>query len=225
MRRKGHFARLAVVLVSMAVLATACSSDDDSTDSSSGGDHSEGEAGGIFRIPIGEPSAIDPYNTRESEGTNVTKALFVGLVTYDGNAELKMRPGVADRVDDQRRLHPVDVQAAPEPVQQRRAGDGRVVHPGLDPHRRRHVGLAGRLPPGRRSRATTRSTATPPTATTFSGLSAPDPQTLVVNLERRRLRVRQEDARAARGSPVPSTSPARPTTRRSTRRPSATGRS
>ena len=91
MRRKGSFARLAVVLVSMTLLAAACSSDDDSTDTTGGS--TESQAGGVFRIPIGEPSAIDPYNARESEGTSVNKALFVGLVTYDGNPELKMRPG------------------------------------------------------------------------------------------------------------------------------------
>lgn len=52
MRCKGRFVRLAVVLVSLAVLATACSSDDDSADTSSGGS-TEGKAGGVFRIPIG----------------------------------------------------------------------------------------------------------------------------------------------------------------------------
>ena len=75
----------------LALAATAC----DSGDSASTGPSAQ--SGGVFRVPIGEPRAIDPYNARESEGNSVTRRLFVGLVTYDGNPELVMRPGVAER--------------------------------------------------------------------------------------------------------------------------------
>jgi ABC-type oligopeptide transport system substrate-binding subunit len=86
----------------MALLVSACGGSDDKSSNGAaqtGGQTSDtsAKAGGVFRVPIGEPSAIDPYNTRESEGTNVDKRLFVGLVTYDNNPELKMRPGVAEK--------------------------------------------------------------------------------------------------------------------------------
>ncbi len=179
MRSNGRLARLAIVLVSVAVLATACSSDDDSTDSgSSGGDT---ESGGVFRVPIGEPSAIDPYNVRESEGTNVNKALFVGLVTYDDNADLKMRPGVATEwaPNDACTQWTFKLRQSQfsngEPVTAEsfirgwtRTADAKsasqVAH---------HLsGVAG----------FNELHGDPQTATTFSGLSAPDPQTFVVNL-------------------------------------------
>jgi oligopeptide transport system substrate-binding protein len=52
-----------------------------------------GKPGGVFRLGITEPTAIDPFNTQESEGQSVQDALFTGLlqVTPDGEAE----PGVA----------------------------------------------------------------------------------------------------------------------------------
>lgn len=181
MPSKRRFVRLAVVLVSMAVLATACSSDDDSTDSSTGGTGTEGQAGGIFRIPIGEPSAIDPFNTRESEGTSVGKALFVGLVTYDENPELKMRPGVATewttndncsqwtfklRQSQFSNGEPVTAESFirgwTRTVDAKSASQVAYHLSGIQGYNELH--------------------GDPQTATTFSGLSAPDPQTLVVNL-------------------------------------------
>ena len=70
--RIGRRTRMVVVLACVAVLAAACGSDDDDTSagpSASG----TGVSGGVFRIPIGEPAAIDPYSTRESEGNNVSQ--------------------------------------------------------------------------------------------------------------------------------------------------------
>jgi oligopeptide transport system substrate-binding protein len=183
MRTKGRFARLAVVLVSMAVLATACSSDD-STDSSSsvtGGGTAVGKAGGVFRVPIGEPAAIDPYGTRETEGTNVNKALFVGLVTFDGNADLKMRPGVA-------------TEWAPDAtcttwtfkLRQSQFSNGEAVTAEsfirgwtrtVDAKSASQVAYHLSGVEGYEA-----LNGDPQTATTFSGLSAPDPQTLVVKL-------------------------------------------
>lgn len=52
-----------------------------------------GKPGGVFRLGITEPTAIDPFNTQESEGQGVQDYLFTGLleVTPDGKAI----PGVA----------------------------------------------------------------------------------------------------------------------------------
>lgn len=180
MRHKGRLGRLAIVLVTMAVLATACSSDEDSTDSATGGG-GEGRAGGVFRIPIGEPSAIDPYNVRESEGTNVAKALFVNLVTFDDNEELRMRPGVATewapnddctqwtfklRESQFSNGEPVTAESFirgwTRTADARSASQVAYHMSGIQGYDELH--------------------GSPQTATTFSGLAAPDPQTLVVNL-------------------------------------------
>ena len=90
----GRRARIVVALTCVAVLGAACGSDDDDTatgPSASG----TGVAGGVFRVPIGEPAAIDPYNTRESEGNTVSKTLFVGLVALDESKGLALQPAVA----------------------------------------------------------------------------------------------------------------------------------
>ncbi len=53
-----------------------------------------GKPGGVFRLGIVEPTAIDPYNVQESEGTLVNKALFTGLVNVEPNGDVI--PGVAN---------------------------------------------------------------------------------------------------------------------------------
>jgi oligopeptide transport system substrate-binding protein len=52
-----------------------------------------GKPGGVFRMGITEPTAIDPYNVQESEGATVNKALFTGLVDVKPNGDVI--PGVA----------------------------------------------------------------------------------------------------------------------------------
>jgi oligopeptide transport system substrate-binding protein len=52
-----------------------------------------GKPGGIFRLGITEPTAIDPYNVQESEGSLVAKQLFTGLVQVQPNGD--EYPGVA----------------------------------------------------------------------------------------------------------------------------------
>jgi oligopeptide transport system substrate-binding protein len=51
-----------------------------------------GKAGGTFRLSIVEPTAIDPYNSQESEGLLVTKNLFDTLTTVgvDGKIEKQL---------------------------------------------------------------------------------------------------------------------------------------
>ena len=77
------------VVVAAGLLGAACG---DSGDGASGG---SGKAGGTFRMGISEPVSIDPYNSQESEGQLVTKALFEGLVKLDG--ELGLQPAVAEK--------------------------------------------------------------------------------------------------------------------------------
>lgn len=188
MRRTGKSVRTLVAAISLALVAAACGgsdSDSDSAGTGQTGSTTTGEAkrGGVFRVAIGEPAAVDPYQARESEGGNVTVRLFTGLVTYDGNPELKMRPGVAERWQPNadctewtfnlRRgatFHngePVDAAAFIRGWT--RASIGTAASQ-VSYHLRQVQGYAPLH-------------ATPPTATTFAGLSSPDPQTLVVTLD------------------------------------------
>lgn len=54
-----------------------------------------GKPGGVFRLGIVEPTAIDPYNAQESEGILVNKQLFTGLVQVEPDGSVI--PGVADK--------------------------------------------------------------------------------------------------------------------------------
>ncbi|MGI8809799.1 MAG: peptide ABC transporter substrate-binding protein [Acidimicrobiales bacterium] len=140
--------------------------------------------GGTFRQPINEPAFIDPYNAQESNGNRVIKRLFVGLTTFDGNADLLMRPGVAEtwspdaactqwtfnlRRSSFSNREPVTAESFIRGWT--RAADGRAASR-VAAHLAGIQGYAAlRGAPG-----------SPPSATTFAGLSAPDPQTLVVKL-------------------------------------------
>lgn len=52
-----------------------------------------GKPGGVFRLGIVEPTAIDPFNAQESEGIGVAEAIFTGLVQVDPDGEVL--PGAA----------------------------------------------------------------------------------------------------------------------------------
>ena len=54
-----------------------------------------GKPGGVFRLGINEPTAIDPFNVQESEGQLVSEALFTTLVGVKPNGDVI--PGVADK--------------------------------------------------------------------------------------------------------------------------------
>jgi ABC-type oligopeptide transport system substrate-binding subunit len=168
---------MVAVLACVAVLATACGSDEDtSTGPSSSG---TGVAGGVFRVPIGEPAAIDPYNVRETEGNNVAKNLFVGLVALDESDGVKVVPSVATEWspnDDctqwnfklrQSQFSNGEAVTAESFIRgwtrtAAAASASQVAYhlSGVQGYDELHAG----------------------SATTFSGLSAPDPQTFVVNL-------------------------------------------
>src|SRR5947209_7892214 len=84
------------MVAGLAIVAAACGSSGSSNKNSNASQTTAGgtKQGGVFRLGIVEPTAIDPYNSQESEGENVTKAVFEGLVTVD-NATAEIKPGVA----------------------------------------------------------------------------------------------------------------------------------
>jgi oligopeptide transport system substrate-binding protein len=61
-----------------------------------GGTGTEVKKGGFMSFYIGEPAYIDPYNTQESEGTEVEQMLFDSLVRVDPLDATKLLPAAAD---------------------------------------------------------------------------------------------------------------------------------
>ncbi len=57
---------------------------------------SAGKSGGILHYFLGEPASIDPAHAVESEGMQVIKAVFDGLVDYDPKT-LELKPAAATR--------------------------------------------------------------------------------------------------------------------------------
>lgn len=92
------------LIVGLVLVATACTGGGGGATSGS-----NGKAGAVFRLGIVEPTAIDPYNSQETdvenltrfEGENVTKALFEGLVKVDVRTS-ELLPGVAQKWDHDR---------------------------------------------------------------------------------------------------------------------------
>jgi len=84
---------LAAVLAFAALAATGCTKKAGDTAKGSG----EGQQkGGTLSYYIGEPAAIDPYNTQESEGTNVESNLFDSLTAFDALDPSKVVPAAAE---------------------------------------------------------------------------------------------------------------------------------
>jgi ABC-type oligopeptide transport system substrate-binding subunit len=158
---------MVAALACVAVLAAACgsNSDDTSTGSPSSG---TGVAGGVFRVPIGEPAAIDPYNVRESEGTNESKGLA-------------LQPGVATEWSPND-----DCTQWNFKLRQSQFSNGEAVT--AESFIRGWTRTASAASASQVAyhlsgvQGYNELHGSPQTATTFSGLSAPDPQTLVVNL-------------------------------------------
>ena len=186
MRSIGGRARIGAAAICLALIAAACGGSDDDeggTAQPGGQTGGGGRPGGVFRVPIGEPAAIDPYQARESEGSNVNVRRFTGLVTYDGNAELKMRPGVAERWSpnndctewtfnlrrNAKFTNGEDVDANSFIRGWTRAAIGTAASQ-VAYHLQQIQGYAALH-------------ATPPQTQTFSGVSAPDPYTLVAKLD------------------------------------------
>jgi oligopeptide transport system substrate-binding protein len=96
-RRPPRYVRLAAVTAALALLGVACSSGGDSSaKDQKGATGGAAKQGGVFRLGIVEPTAIDPYNSQESEGILVTKQVFTGLVDID-NSTSQIKPGVAEK--------------------------------------------------------------------------------------------------------------------------------
>lgn len=141
--------------------------------------------GGIWRESLhGDPTSLDPAYGGHG-GYKLVRLLFTGLTTFDRNPDLTMQPGVAERwssgVDctvwtfNLRR----STFSNGEPVTAEsfirgwtRAAHGRAASP-----------YAYQLSVIQGYDALHGTASTPPTATTFSGLSAPEPSTLVVRLD------------------------------------------
>jgi ABC-type oligopeptide transport system substrate-binding subunit len=90
MQRRLRATALAASLAVVATMAAACGGGGEDNEAPSQG---AAKQGGTFRLGIVEPTAIDPYNAQESEGILVTKQLFVGLTRINDAAETV--PGVA----------------------------------------------------------------------------------------------------------------------------------
>ena len=172
-RHVRHSPPLLAVLLALAMLAVACGS------SSGGG--TGGRA--VFRLGIAEPTAIDPYNSQESEGELVTKNLYESLVTVDAGGQVHpgvatswakndnctqwtfhLRPGTkfsnGEIVTAQSFVYGMTRAAA-----QAAASDTAEFMSDVQGYDQLHGSATAKA-----------------TATTFSGLSAPDANTLVVNL-------------------------------------------
>jgi oligopeptide transport system substrate-binding protein len=87
-------AALALSLVGMAFGAAGCAP---STTGGSGSTSTTAVKGGTLSYYIGEPAAIDPYNTQESEGTNVESNLFDSLTAFDPLNPAKVVPAAAEK--------------------------------------------------------------------------------------------------------------------------------
>ncbi|MFE2874690.1 ABC transporter substrate-binding protein [Streptomyces roseus] len=164
-------AKWVVGAVIVAMAATACGGGDDSKDSA-------GKGGGTFRLGITEPTAIDPYNAQESEGALVAHNLFTGL--YSATPDGKLKPELAEAVqtsDDGKTWtfkiksgtkfsngEVVDAEAFirgwTRVVAKESASDVAYPFDGINGYKELNGG----------------------TATTFAGLSAPDANTLKVEL-------------------------------------------
>lgn len=174
--------RLAAVAVATGLSLTmaACGGSSDNKSGSSGGSSSAANAkkGGTFRLGIVEPTAIDPYNAQESEGILVTKNVFDQLVGLNEKAEVVPSGATKwssnpDCTEWTFNLRANDKFSNGEAVTAQSYIDGwtRAASKDAASDVAYHMaGIAGfdELQGG--------------TATTFSGLSAPDPQTLKVKL-------------------------------------------
>jgi oligopeptide transport system substrate-binding protein len=177
--------RWAALATVFALLMVACGSSDKGKTEK--GATSDAKPGGVFRLGIVEPAAIDPYNSQESEGILVTKQLFTGLTTLD-EATVELRPGVAEswaKSDDcmewtfnlrkgstfsngEEVTAESFIRGMTRAATQAAASDVAYHMAGIAGYAELH-GTGGAAFPMSK-------------ATTFSGLSAPDPNTLKVKL-------------------------------------------
>lgn len=167
-------------VVATSVLAmTACSNSGSSSDTkSSQGASGPAKDGGTFRLGITEPTAIDPYNAQESEGILVAKYLFTGLTTVDGQGKVSNALAESRTANDDCSQWTFKIKTgtkfsngeAVDATSFIRGWTRAAAKDAASDVAYHMAEIAGfdELQAG--------------TATTFSGLSAPDPATLVVKL-------------------------------------------
>ncbi|GGU72692.1 peptide ABC transporter substrate-binding protein [Streptomyces litmocidini] len=85
--RGAKSAKWVVGAIVVALAATACGGGNDNKGS-------DAKGGGVFRMGITEPTAIDPVNAQESEGMVIARALFTQL--YDVSVDGKLIPKLAE---------------------------------------------------------------------------------------------------------------------------------
>ena len=188
MRRPPRHVRLVAATAALAVLLAACSSgsSNKSAKDQKGSTTGAAKQGGVFRLGIVEPTAIDPFNSQESEGILVTKQLFTGLVEID-NATAQIKPGVAEKWSHNTdctewtfNLRPGTKFSNGDPVDAQAfiRGMTRAAKQSAASDVAYHMaGIAGYTDIHGTGDANSKAT-----ATTFSGLSAPDANTLDVKL-------------------------------------------
>lgn len=93
-----NFRKAAAVLLAVGLIAslsvTGCAKKTTTTEKPSG--ESGPKSGGTMSFYIGEPAYIDPYNTQESEGTQVEQTLFDSLTAFDDLDPTKLVPAAAE---------------------------------------------------------------------------------------------------------------------------------
>ena len=176
-----------MIFVALVLASSACVND------GGGAAPSDDKRGGVFRLGIVEPIAIDPYNSQEIEvenltrfeGENVTRALFEGLVKVDLQTS-DLTPGVAEKWEHNPECTQWDFHL--RRGSQFSTGEVVTAKSFVDGMTRAAVGEAvsdtARFMAGIEGYEAVHGTAGggPPTTPTFSGLAAPDDRTLVVKL-------------------------------------------
>jgi oligopeptide transport system substrate-binding protein len=75
------------LVLTLALVAAACGGDDEPTGPTGTGPTGT-QAGGSWSMSIGEPESLIPQINAESEGSQVLKALFTPLITFDENEQI-----------------------------------------------------------------------------------------------------------------------------------------
>jgi oligopeptide transport system substrate-binding protein len=186
-RRAPRYVRVAALVAALALLLVACGGNDKNAKDKNQQGTTDAKKGGVFRLGIVEPTAIDPYNAQESEGLLVTQQLFTGLVDID-NETSEIKPGVAEKWSQNPdctewtfNLRSGTTFSNGDPVEAASFIRGMTRHAkqaAASDVAYHMSGIAGY----KEIHGTGEEGAPPAKATTFSGLSAPDPNTLVVKL-------------------------------------------
>ncbi|MCE5204050.1 MAG: peptide ABC transporter substrate-binding protein [Coriobacteriales bacterium] len=92
--RKSLALSLALVMVLAVAGMGGCAPE--TTETTDGGTDGTITKGGTMSFYIGEPAYIDPYNTQESEGTEVEQCLFDSLTRVDPLDPTKLMPAAAE---------------------------------------------------------------------------------------------------------------------------------